>query len=145
MIEWNARMTDRVKASKGATSQWRSQKFSTGGASICSISFCSAALPSRPYNQITSWHSPYQFKWREVRTPLTPLVWLRHCNFMRLVAVCPYAISNVLSEDTLLVLLSLILLRHVETEQWPSIIDQSVLYLCSSHSGILFTCMVAPF
>jgi len=33
---------------------WRSQKFSTGGASICSIlpiDPCSAAVPSRPYSQ----------------------------------------------------------------------------------------------
>ena len=64
--------------------------------------------------------SPIDFHRRPYNTLALPcervIVWLRHCNFMRLVAVCPSAISNVLSEDTLLVLLSLILFRHVETE-----------------------------
>jgi len=75
----------------------------------------SAALPSRPYNQkrhvisyrLNDWtnndkqlritrrpitlrnHIPknYVFSWEGVRTPLTPLVWLRHCYYMLLVVV----------------------------------------------------------
>ena len=56
----------------------------------------SAALPSRPYNQKTPRHiiplgftsmpvilrnhmPKIRISWQGVRTPLTPLVWLRHC------------------------------------------------------------------
>jgi len=105
--------------------QWRSQKFSTGGASVSasdsfsrfwryinlyvcmyvtflSVHSRSAALPSRPYDQKMSWHiiplgftrrpitlrnhipRTYVFSWQGVHTPLTPLVWLRHCRRQRI-------------------------------------------------------------
>jgi len=65
--------------------QWRSQKFSTGvrrSVAFLSVHSHSGALPSRPYNQKTSWHTAwknYVFSWQGVRTPITSLVWLRHC------------------------------------------------------------------
>ena len=65
--------------------QWRSQKFSTGSASICSIPFCPFPFSCpmrRPITQRNHISKNYVFSWQGVRTPLTPLVWLRHCQNM---------------------------------------------------------------
>ena len=70
--------------SRSICHQWRSQKFSTGGASICSIPLKILAHPlgftRRPIT--LSIHIPKNYVLsfpNRVRTPLTPLVWLRHC------------------------------------------------------------------
>jgi len=65
--------------------QRRSQKFSTGGVSICSMPFCPFTFSCpmrRPITLRNHISKNYVFSWQGVRTPLTPLVWLRHCQNM---------------------------------------------------------------
>ena len=67
--------------------KWRSRKFSTGSVSIYSIPFCPFPFSCHMRRPITLRnHIPknYVFSWQGVRTPLTPLVWLRRwCSVLK--------------------------------------------------------------
>jgi len=108
--------TRRGSARPSRPIEWRSRKFSTEGASICSVPFCpfpfscptESAVQSKKRHDISTYHTAWMiertminsyitksntkknvFSWQGVRTPFTLLVWLRHCKYR------PIAISAV--------------------------------------------------
>jgi len=81
VVAWNEMMDDDMM-------QWRSQRFSTGGASICSIPFCAFPFSCPIWEKLLAHllgftrrpitlrnHIPknYVFSWQRVRTPLRHL------------------------------------------------------------------------